>query len=53
MLNIINFFKSKRLFTTDKYYYEKFIKDIDENHQPTFAQFCGHDPEILLKVINN
>jgi tRNA-dihydrouridine synthase 1 len=38
------------LFNIDKTYQEKWLADIFNEDQPTFVQFCGHDPEMLLKA---
>lgn len=44
------------IFTTAPKYRENIFKDLRENEQPCFIQFCGHDPEILLsaaKLVEN
>lgn len=39
------------IFTTCEKYKNKWLSDIDHSlESPTFMQFCGHDPEILLRA---
>lgn len=38
------------IFTTAPKYREKVLQDISPEEQPCFIQFCGHDPDILLKA---
>jgi tRNA-dihydrouridine synthase 1 len=38
------------MFTTCGKYRERFLQDLSPNDYPCFVQFCGHDPEILLKA---
>jgi tRNA-dihydrouridine synthase 1 len=39
------------MFTTSEKYSETVFADLEEiNDRPLFIQFCGHDPEILLKA---
>jgi tRNA-dihydrouridine synthase 1 len=38
------------MFTTGDKYREKFLQDFSKEDYPCFAQFCGHDPEILLEA---
>ena len=38
------------MFTTCEKYKENVFKDLQEvNDRPLFIQFCGHDPEVILK----
>lgn len=37
------------LFATQEKYREQHLKDISLEEQPCFLQFCGHDPEMLLR----
>jgi tRNA-dihydrouridine synthase len=37
------------MFATQEKCRQRWLEDISEYEQPCFVQFCGHDPEILLK----